>query len=365
MSSGRGRRIPWQGLVGAAVTLFFLWWVFRGEDLGAVVRAVAEGDPLLLGAAVAVATSGFVLRAVRWKVLLAPLEPGTTFRSRFGAVNIGFAANNLLPARVGEFARAYALSRLEPVSMSGSFGSLVVERLLDALTLLFLLLLALLSPGFPDDPTVGGRDLGAAVGGLLWVVGAVVLVLVLLLLWPARTVRGAERVAVILPGGIRRRVVDALEAFLDGLGALRTPGLLIRAVVWSLAVWLWYAFSFWLAFRAYGIEEGFVAAIFVQVAVAVFVFLPSSPGFFGPFQAAVKVALTEVYGVASTPTLALAFGYHIGAWIPVTAMGAYYAWRLGFSLSEVRRSEDRVEAAVEEAHPEARRLQGEGGGHRG
>ncbi len=169
--------------------------------------------------------------------------------------------------------------------------------------------------------------------------------------------RLAERVATVLPHGVRRRVVDALEAFLDGLGALRDPALLARAVVWSFAVWLWYALSFWLGFLAYGIEAGFAAAIFVQVAVAVFVFLPSSPGFFGPFQAAVKVALTEVYGVASTPTLALAFGYHIGAWIPVTAIGAYYAWKLGFSVSEVRRSEDRVEAAVEETHPEARRIQ--------
>lgn len=362
-SSGRRRRrIPWQGLLGIVVTLFFLWWVFRGEDLGAVVRAVLAGDPLLLLAAVAVATFGFVLRALRWKILLTPLKPHTGFRSRFAAVTIGFAANNLLPARVGEFARAYALSRLEPVSMSGSFGSLVVERFLDALTLLSLLVLVILSSGFPENATVGGRDLEGALGGLLWVVVPVLLVLVLLLIWPERTVRLAERVATVLPRGVRRRVVDALEAFLDGLGALRDPALLVRAAVWSFAVWLWYAFSFWLGFLAYGIEAGFAAAIFVQAAVAVFVFLPSSPGFFGPFQAAVKVALTEVYGVASTPTLALAFGYHIGAWIPVTALGAYYAWKLGFSVSEVRRSEDRVEAAVEETHPEARRIQGEHGG---
>lgn len=356
-SGKRPGRVPWKGLVGIAVTVFFLWWVFRGEDLGAVGRAVMAGDPLLLLAAVAVATSGFVLRALRWEILLAPLAPGTGFRSRFAAVNIGFAANNLLPARVGEFARAYALSRLEPVSMSGSFGSLVVERLLDALTLISLLVLALLSSGFPENATVGGRDLEVALGGLLWGVVPVLLVFLLLLFWPERTVRVAERVAVALPRGVRRRVVDALEAFLDGFGALRSPALLARALVWSFAVWLWYAFSFWLGFLAYGIEAGFVAAIFVQVAVAIFVFLPSSPGFFGPFQAAVKVALTEVYGVASTPALALAFGYHIGAWIPVTAIGAYYAWRLGFSVSEVRRSEDRIEAAVEKSHPEALRIQ--------
>lgn len=357
-SPDRGRRIPWKGLLGAGVTVFFLWWVFRGEDLGAVARAVMAGDPLLLLAAVAVATSGFLLRALRWEILLRPLGVETSLRSRFAAVNIHFAANNIIfPARVGEFARAYAVSRLEPVSMSGAFGSVVVERLLDAVTLLSFLAFALLSPGFPENPTVGGRDLSAVLQGLLWVVAAVLAVLVLLVLWPKRTVRGVERVSVLLPFAVRRRVVDAMEAFLEGLGALRSVSLLVRALVWSAAIWLWYAFSFWLAFRAYGIEAGFVAAVFVQVVVAIFVFLPSSPGFFGPFQAAVKVALTEVYGVASTPTLALAFGYHIGAWIPVTAIGVWYAWRLGFSLSEVRRSEDRVEEAVEETHPEARRIQ--------
>lgn len=356
-SQDRARRIPWKALLGVGVTVFFLWWVFRGEDLGAVARAVMEGDPLLLLAAVAVATSGFLLRALRWEILLRPLGAETSLRSRFAAVNIHFAANNVLPARVGEFARAYAVSRLERVSMSGAFGSVVVERLLDAVTLLSFLALALLSPGFPENPTVGGRDLGAVLHGLLWVVAAALAVLVLLVLWPKRTVRGVERVSVLLPSGVRRRVVDAMEAFLEGLGALRSVSLLVRALVWSAAIWLWYAFSFWLAFRAYGIEAGFVAAVFVQVVVGIFVFLPSSPGFLGPFQAAVKVALTEVFGVASTPTLALAFGYHIAAWIPVTAIGGWYAWRLGFSLSEVRSSEDRVEAAVEETHPEARRIQ--------
>ena len=83
-------------------------------------------------AATVVATLTFHLRAIRWRILLLPVCGTLPFGSRYAAVCIGFMANNVLPARLGEFARAYSLSRIEPVPVSGAFASLVVERLLDA-----------------------------------------------------------------------------------------------------------------------------------------------------------------------------------------------------------------------------------------
>ncbi len=102
-----------QPLLGTAVTVLLLWWVLRGEDFGEIWTTIRQGNFLLLTAAVAVATFGFFIRALRWKILLTPVRPDTKLRSRFAAVSIGFMANNLLPARVGEFARAYAFSRLD------------------------------------------------------------------------------------------------------------------------------------------------------------------------------------------------------------------------------------------------------------
>ena len=137
-------------LVGVLVTVLLLWWALADVAFADVWANIRTGNIWLLLAAVAVATFGFFIRALRWKVLLTPVKPDTRLRSRFAGVSIGFMANNLLPARVGEFARAYAISRIEPITASAAFGSLVVERFMDGVVLLLFLVLPALSQGFPE-----------------------------------------------------------------------------------------------------------------------------------------------------------------------------------------------------------------------
>ena len=343
--------MSWRAILGLAVTVFLLWWVLRDVELAVLWAEVREADFLLLGLAVAIATLTFFLRALRWKVLLAPIYSGSSLRSRWAAVNIGFMANNLLPARVGEFARAYALSRLEPVSVSGAFGSLVVERVLDGIAIVFFMFVAMAAPGFPWERASQDGPLGAIIRSAVVILGLLLVFMLLLLLFPRPLVRMAERLARFLPKRMARTFVDALEAFLDGLKILRKPRLLALAIVWSLAVWAWQSSAFWVAFRAFGIDVGYDAALFVNAIIGFAVGVPAAPGFFGTFHAGARMGL-GVYGVAAAPTLAFAFGFHLGGFIPVTLIGLYYAWKLGFSMTEVGRSEERVEEAVEEAHPE-------------
>lgn len=346
----RSSRIRWRAVLGLGITGVLLWWVLRGVDIAAVWAEVRRANFLLLGLAVAIATGTFFLRALRWKVLLEPVQSGTSLRSRFAAVNIGFMANNLLPARAGEFARAYALSRLEPVSASGAFGSLVVERFLDGLVIVTYLFVAIAVPGFPSNPSLGDVSLGAVIRATTLLLAAFLGFMVLLLLFPKPLVRLVERLARHLPGNFSRRVVDAMEAFLDGLRLLQSPRLLLAAVVWTLAVWAWQALAFWVGFQAFGIHVGYDAALFTNAIVAFAVGIPAAPGFFGTFHMGARLALS-VYGVPAASTLAFAFGFHLGGFIPVTVIGLYYAWQLGISLGEVEESEEKVEEAVEADHP--------------
>jgi uncharacterized protein (TIRG00374 family) len=341
-------KFDWRAALGIGISIFLLWWVFRGEDLGAIAVHMREADFLMLLAAVAVATFGYLIRAIRWHLLLKPLADRTTLRSRFAAVNIGFMANNLLPARMGEVARAYALSRMEPVTTSGALASLVVERTLDALALLLLLMVTLAAPSFPVGATVLGRPIGAAVVGLLVILGILLTVLLLMILWPRPILALTERIGQAVPGKVGEKLVGVVEAFIDGLKVLHNPVLLLKAMLWSIVLWLWMALSFWMAFRAFGIDQNFVAAMFTQCAVALFVAVPAAPGFIGTFHAGVAVSLQEVFGVAAEPTLSLAVGYHIGGFIPVTIIGLYYLSRLGVSLSEVSSVEDGAERTEED-----------------
>lgn len=344
-------RLDWKALLGIAISVILIVWVLRDVDPAAVWLEIQEARWGLLLGAVAVATSGFFLRALRWKLLLHPLHPDTRLGHRFGAVNIGFAANNLLPARVGEFARAWAISRLEPVTVSGALGSLVVERFLDGVAIVTFLIVALLHPSFPADAAVGGYPIAVLVRSVVVLLGAILGVVLTLVLFPRSVLRFARAASNLLPSRMGTFLVEALESFVGGLKALRRPSLLLGALAWSFVFWGWNAVSFLLAMHAFGIEQGFVTALFVQSIIALGVAVPSAPGFFGTFHAAAVVALVDVYGMDESATLAFAFGYHLGGFIPVTLMGLWYAGRMGVSMGSLRATEGVVKVAT--AHEQA------------
>jgi hypothetical protein len=128
---------------------------------------------------------------------------------------------------------------------------------------------------------------------------------------------------------------------------MRNPRLLALGFAWTLGFWAWHGLSFWLAMLAFDIHTGFMSAIFTEALVGFGVALPAAPGFFGTFHFSANVALSEVYGVPEAQSLAFAFGYHFGGWVPITAIGLWYAWKLGLSLGDVGAAEERVERAVE------------------
>ena len=86
-------------------------------------------------------------------------------------------------------------------------------------------------------------------------------------------------------------------------------------------------------FKAVGIEAPLSAAFFLQSLLAFAVAAPSAPGFFGPFEAATKVALA-VYGIDNTLAVSYALGYHILGWIPITVIGFWYLAKMGLHLKD-------------------------------
>jgi uncharacterized membrane protein YbhN (UPF0104 family) len=147
----------------------------------------------------------------------------------------------------------------------------------------------------------------------------------------------------LLPQKATAKIVDVMKSFVEGLGAMRSPELVIKGFAWSLAHWLWGALALYVGMLAFGITSpGYLGAVFLQAVNAFAVSIPSSPGFFGLFEASVKFALTP-FGVPAAQTVSFAFAFHIGAFVPVTVIGLYYLGRLGLSWGEVSHSEEIVE----------------------
>jgi glycosyltransferase 2 family protein len=351
----RGPAVPWKGLLGVLLSVGLLWYAFHDVDFREVVTQIRRADPFLLALSAVLITLPFPLRAMRWRHILAPIYPESRFRPRFAATTIGFMANNLLPARIGEFARAFALTRLEPIRLSASFGSLVVERMFDAIMVISLLLVAIAWPTFPD---MAGGGYGRIAAGLALLLAAGFAVLLFLVSRPVRAATLLEAIAArALPMRARRRVVDAVLAFLDGAAAIRDRRLVLFTLAWSLAVWLMAGFATWVGFRAFGIDAPFIAAVFLQSIIALAVSLPSAPGFFGLFEAAARIGLVDVWGIDPSRAMGFALGFHLAGYFPVTFIGLYYVWRLDFSWRDVGESEEIVETAVETGEDD---LAGEG-----
>ncbi len=142
-------RIDWRAAIGILLSIAFLVFALRGVSFRAVLAGMASANLLLFAAAIVAAVFPMWVRTWRWRSIIVPVYPGTRFRPRFAAVNIGFMGNNIFPARAGEFVRAYVLSRLEPVPVVTSLGSLVVERVFDGMTLVGLTFVALAMPSLP------------------------------------------------------------------------------------------------------------------------------------------------------------------------------------------------------------------------
>src|ERR1700737_382458 len=110
----------------------------RNVDLWHALGEIRRARPSWLALSLATMFVNLTIRARRWQYLLEPLGP-TSFGSAFRATAVGFAASTILPARAGELIRPYFLARQDHISATGAFATIVLERLLDTLTVLVLL----------------------------------------------------------------------------------------------------------------------------------------------------------------------------------------------------------------------------------
>ena len=333
-------RLNWKSALGIVLSAALLVWTLRNESPAEIWSVLSQSNlPLLLLAAL-VATSIFPLRAIRWRIILDPMAPRLPIGALWRSIAIGMMVNNIYPARLGEVARAYALTReTQRVSLTGAVASLAVDRVFDAIVLMLLLVSAMLAPEFPKGMTVGGQPVqrGAFVFGL-GAIGLLMLLYVIVAI-PERLVRFYAAVVGRFAPGLVERGSEIIHSFSEGLGVLRSPRRFVAVFLWAVAHWLVNALAFWIGFKAVGLDVPFSAANFLQGIIAIGVALPSSPGFFGVFEAAAKVGL-EVYAVPGRQAVSWAIGFHVLSFIPITLIGLYYFARLGLHFSDFKTQAD-------------------------
>jgi uncharacterized protein (TIRG00374 family) len=324
----------WRSAIGIALSAVLLWWTLRDVSLASVWAELSRANIPLFLASATCATLIFPLRARRWRTILEPVAPNQPFGALWRSTAIGMMTNNLVPARAGEIARAYALTRQTGVPFATSIASLAVDRLFDMLVILLLAVVALLDPAFPHETRIAGQTLGHLAQGSVVLVVALLAALYSLAFFPSKLERAFELFARRVSPDLEERGKIALVRFSEGLSVLRTPGRFASVLVWTMAHWLLNAFAFWLGFKAVGIALPFSSALFLQALIAIGVALPSAPGFFGFFEKLATVGL-GVYGVSADLAASWAIGFHILSFIPITLIGLWYFARLGLHMRDI------------------------------
>jgi hypothetical protein len=306
----------WIGLALSAAALFF---AFRGLQWAEVGEAATEANYGLLALALALMLVALYVRALRWAILFHP-RSDMRVSNLLGAMNVGYAFNNLLPLRAGELARAYVIGQAEKVSTVHALSTIVVERTLDTITVVVFLMITL---PFIDAPAWASGPallLGLAFLGLA-------VLLATLSVARARAMALVDWSVHFLPERFRKPTKQAAGAAIEGLVVLRTPGVVAQAAVLSAASWLTSAILMFVVLRAFNLQLPFTAGLFVMAATSLGMVVPSSPGYIGVFHAIAIESLVNVFDVDRNPAATFALTQHAIIYVVPILIAAFYLWK--------------------------------------
>jgi len=322
--------------IGIGISLVCLALALRGIAWGQVWRHLGEADYLYLVAAVVVLIAGLIARAFRWQLLFFP-HRGLSRMRLFAVSNIGYLLINVLPARVGDLARAYLIGRGSCISTAHALSTIVIERIYD--TLLAVSLLAVVSPFMPLPRWAvrGGLMVGIAVGALT----ALLVALSgqgdrALGLW-RRVVERARSHGIRLLS--RLELEGMLRSALEGLTMLRYGRVALGVLAWSAVVWACNVGPFYLVMRALAMDLPWSAVVFTVSVLALSMIIPSSPGYVGLFEGGVMLSL-GLFGVQRETALTYALLVHALLYVTGNLLGFIGLWQESLSFSTLRRQLD-------------------------
>jgi uncharacterized protein (TIRG00374 family) len=331
-------------VLAAGLLALFLYNV----DLWGAIAAIAHARPGWLALSLATMLANLAIRAFRWQYLLEPLG-NAKFANAFRATAVGFAASSVLPARAGEVIRPYFLSRHEPMSATGAFATIILERLLDTVTVLAQLAAFVLFFGYGarlSNPLAFSavKWAGASAAGVAL---AALAVLFVLAGNPARLAAAMARLEHVVPSALAGMIARIAEKFARGLGIIRRPGRLLTALALSVPLWLSIDLGIWAVTKAFGFDVPFTGSFLILAFLVIGVAVPT-PGAIGGFHEAFRLAATTFYAAPDDAAVGAAIVLHAISVGPALLLGLFFAANAGLNMSRMR---DLADAAAEQGNP--------------
>ena len=344
----------WLGVGVSTAFLLFLIWTIEVDDL---LRALREANYLYVIPAVGIYFVGIYFRAARWRYILSPLR-AIPARRLYPVVVMGYAANNVLPARAGELVRAYYMAQRERFSGSTALATIGVERVYDGLTLFVLSVfsaLVLLLLGVFGQVGEIYRNAAIALAGVAGVALLAALVVITFIATNPRTLGVVDWALTLLPARFRPRLQELASNFIQGLSILSSPRQHALIFLFSLPVWLGEIAVYLTIAYSFGLDQYFgnpitffLAIVLVTATSNLSTAFPVSIGGIGPFELIAQQTLA-VMGVDAAAAASYALVVHLVAlWLPVNLAGLALMWRENLSLKQLATASSGVPESEEE-----------------
>ncbi len=323
--------------LGIGISVAAIWWAVGKIEWSELGRELARFDYLWVAACLPIIWGQYVIRALRWRFLLSPIAE-VPYISRLTSTVLGFTGNLLLPARLGEIIRAVDLGKREKISKASVLATILLERVLDGLILIPILLVSAYLLGVFE----GGSQIltyirtAAVFFTLVYVV--VLAVVVILALVPEKLLALFRILFKPLPEKFSEKLLEIIASLVEGLMLLRHPRLIIPAVGYTVLLWLILSLALYFMALGVGHKVSFTAAVFVQGLLCVAIAVPSAPGFVGTFHKGIQAGFSlPMIGMSDEQGLAVAIVFHAATFVFTVVYGLTFVVRGKTSLFDLKR----------------------------
>lgn len=314
----------WVGLVISALAV---WFALSGIKFDQVGDSFSRLNWWWLLLSLIPYFLNLFMKITRWQLLFTP-GPKVRLGRLWATLNISYLFNTVLPARLGEIVRAYAISRSERISPVRALSTIFLEKIMDVMTMFIFLVLLLPFLNLGNDI----KQAAFITGGL---VVAAFLVCMLMAAFRKKSEAVVRWFLRFVPGRFREPIFGLVSEVLDVLSILLNFKLSLNLWAQSVVLWLLVVVNYMFIGFALNIPLNFELGMVLLIALNLGMVVPSAPGYIGVFEALVKVSLLPFFPGQESLLISLGLLLHITGYLPVILMGAYYTWAEGLSFGKV------------------------------
>ena len=317
-------------IIGFAISAAGLWYAFREMNFNELIEYLSQTNLSYILLAMLIMVASVALRAYRWQLMLKPIQI-FTFNPLFGSTMIGYFGNGVLPFRLGELLRAYAISRSNMITASVAFGTIILERILDLMGLAAMMIFfAFFSPLMEWS----GKIL---IGLVVFTIGGLVFII-----WLGKSHSNFHDKFVhwkLFQTSTGQKLLGNIQNVFTGLTSIVKTKHSVQLVFLTLMLWVLYYICIILVVFATGLKITWVAVGIVLIATTMAITVPSAPGYVGTYHAAAVYVLVNIFGVGLTESQAFAVLIHAIGFIPLVFIGFGYFLSSSIHISDVKTEE--------------------------